>query len=149
VANREKRAYTARGPVEGEDWSAVAHALNERMAARRMGQQELAAASGVSVSTLRQLQHGVTGRRVQNKTLTAIADALGWPTDHLVRILLADEPPQGPAADDMERFRADLEALRGELRQISRRLDALESAPPAQPDTSRNRRGTRPGPRNA
>src|SRR5690348_10973934 len=65
------RVYTARGQVDGEDWAGVAHALNERMASLRVGQQELAQRSGVSVSTLRQLQHGAS-RRVQNRTLAAI-----------------------------------------------------------------------------
>ena len=85
---RDRPVYTARGPVDGEDWSAVAAVVNERMAARRIGQQELAQLSGVSVSTLRQVQHGA-GRRVQNKTLAAISRALGWPDDHLSVILLS------------------------------------------------------------
>src|SRR3954468_18819655 len=80
--------YTARGQVEGEDWAAVATALNERMAARRVGQQELATLSGVSVSTLRQVQHGA-GRRVQNKTLAAISRALDWPEGYLTDVLLS------------------------------------------------------------
>src|SRR5687768_18322385 len=85
---RGRPVYTARGPVEGEDWGAVAAVLNERMAARRIGQQELPQLSGVSVSTLRQVQHGA-GRRVQNKTLSAISRALGWSDDHLSVILLS------------------------------------------------------------
>ena len=64
--------HTARGPVDGEDWAAVADALNRRMAVRRVGQQELADASGVSVATVRFLQRGRGGRRVQNATLSAI-----------------------------------------------------------------------------
>ncbi len=83
--------YRTRGPVDGEDWTAVAVALNDRMARRRIGQQDLARASGVSVSTLRELQHGAD-RRVQNKTLTAIARALGWPDDHLIHILMSGTP---------------------------------------------------------
>src|SRR5450432_2485155 len=83
--------YTARGPMDGEDWSTVAAVVNERMAARRIGQQELAHLSGVSVSTVRHVQHGA-GRRVQNKTLTAISRALGWPDDHLSLILLGNHP---------------------------------------------------------
>jgi hypothetical protein len=93
--------HTARGPATGEDWHAVADALNARMAALRIGQQALSATSGVSVSTLRQLQHGVTGRRVQNKTLTAVARALDWPDDHLIAVLLAGRrtDPAGGTAD--------------------------------------------------
>ncbi|ABW14688.1 putative transcriptional regulator [Parafrankia sp. EAN1pec] len=80
--------YTARGRVEGEDWQAVADALNARMTRKRMGQQALATASGVSVATLRQLQHGAQGRRVQDATLAAVARALDWPDDHLTRVLV-------------------------------------------------------------
>ncbi|CUU53988.1 Helix-turn-helix domain-containing protein [Parafrankia irregularis] len=86
--------YTARGKVEGEDWQAVADALNERMSQKRMGQQALATASGVSVATLRQLQRGAHGRRVQDVTLTAVARALDWPDDHLVHVLVRGEKPE-------------------------------------------------------
>ncbi|WP_050795902.1 helix-turn-helix transcriptional regulator [Parafrankia sp. EUN1f] len=85
--------YTARGKVEGEDWQAVADALNARMNQKRMGQQALATASGVSVATLRQLQRGAHGRRVQDATLTAIARALDWPDDHLTRVLVHGSQP--------------------------------------------------------
>ncbi|MGF7238236.1 MAG: helix-turn-helix domain-containing protein, partial [Frankia sp.] len=88
--------YTARGRVGGENWAAVAEALNRRMARLRIGQADLAARSGVSVSTLRTVQHGITGRRVQNRTLIAIARALDWPDDHLVRLLVAEVPATLP-----------------------------------------------------
>jgi transcriptional regulator with XRE-family HTH domain len=90
--------YTARGKVEGENWQAVADALNARMNQKRMGQQALATASGVSVATLRQLQRGAHGRRVQDATLAAIARALDWPDDHLVRVLVPGKQPEQPAA---------------------------------------------------
>jgi DNA-binding Xre family transcriptional regulator len=124
--------YTARGPVEGEDWGAVAAVVNERMASRRVGQQELAQLSGVSVSTLRQVQHGA-GRRVQNKTLTAISRALGWPDDHLSVILLATgssalrrttEPVAGRSSETAETLHR-LEECMSEIRE---RLAAIENA---------------------
>jgi DNA-binding Xre family transcriptional regulator len=120
--------YTSRGPVEGEDWAAVATALNERMAARRVGQQELATLSGVSVSTLRQVQHGA-GRRVQNKTLAAISRALDWPEGYLTDVLLS-----GQECNPLERLDADdtvLEALHRveeQLREMSQHLAALTTA---------------------
>jgi len=111
------RVYTARGRADGEDWDGVAAALNERMAALRVGQQELAGRSGVSVSTLRQLQHGAS-RRVQNKTLAAIATALDWPPDHLTAVLLrgrttvtqplADGDPIGEVVEGLARVEAQL-----------------------------------------
>ncbi len=85
--------------MEGEDWQAVADALNARMAALRIGQQALATASGVSVATIRQLQHGAQRRRVQNATLTAVASALDWPHDHLIRVLLQDQDQERDAAE--------------------------------------------------
>jgi DNA-binding Xre family transcriptional regulator len=119
--------YTSRGQVDGEDWAAVAAALNERMAARRVGQQELATLSGVSVSTLRQVQHGAA-RRVQNKTLAAISRALDWPEGYLADVLLADhhaEPAASQAQDDT--VLTVLLRIEERLGEISRRLDALES----------------------
>jgi DNA-binding Xre family transcriptional regulator len=119
--------YTSRGQVEGEDWSAVATALNERMATRRVGQQELATLSGVSVSTLRQVQHGA-GRRVQNKTLAAISRALDWPEGYLADVLLT-----GRHREPLERLDADdtvLEALHRveeRLREMSQQLAALHA----------------------
>jgi DNA-binding Xre family transcriptional regulator len=131
VEAMNRHVYTARGPVEGEDWVAVAAVLNERMAARRVGQQELATLSGVSVSTLRQVQHGA-GRRVQNKTLAAISRALGWPDDHLSEILLgygAPSPRGGDAGPAGERVTAEtLRRVETHLGQISERLAAIERA---------------------
>ncbi len=118
------RVYTARRPVDGEDWAAVAVALNERMAARRIGQQQLAEASGVSVSTVRLVQHG-TGRRFQNKTLTALARALDWPDDHLIRVLLAGHPPTEPATTD-DPVIVTLRRIEERLDELSRRLVTVE-----------------------
>lgn len=120
--------YTARGQVDGEDWPAVAAALNERMAARRIGQQELARLSGVSVSTLRMLQHGAS-RRVQNKTLEAIATALDWPADHLIGILVTTTQPPMPAKTsdgDGDQALIVLERIERQLRQVSDRLARVE-----------------------
>ncbi|SBW21954.1 hypothetical protein FDG2_2177 [Candidatus Protofrankia californiensis] len=124
--------YTARGRVEGENWQAVADALNARMAARRIGQQALATASGVSVATLRQLQHARHSRRVQNTTLSAVARALDWPDDHLIRVLLGDQADD--ADDDTDRTAspadrwvvARLDAIEGHLRRMDQRLALIE-----------------------
>lgn len=124
---RNPRVYTARGPADGEDWDAVAAAVNERMAARRIGQQELATLSGVSVSTLRQVQHGA-GRRVQNKTLAAISRALEWPDDHLAAVLLAGRGgPSLADADGGASVAAALHQLDHRLNEIGARLTAVEA----------------------
>jgi DNA-binding Xre family transcriptional regulator len=120
------RVYRTRGPADGEDWAAVAAALNERMARRRIGQQDLARVSGVSVSTLRELQHGA-GRRVQNKTLTAIARALDWPDNHLIDVLLSSAPTDSePARDPGREILAALARVEDRLGEIARRLAAVE-----------------------
>jgi DNA-binding Xre family transcriptional regulator len=121
------RVYTARGRVDGEDWAGVANALNERMATLRLGQQELAQRSGVSVSTLRQLQHGA-GRRVQNKTLAAISTALEWPADHLTAVLLArrSEPPSTRVVD-VDSILDGLRRIEECLARVTDRLNDLET----------------------
>ncbi len=120
------RVYRTRGPVDGEDWAAVAAVLNERMARRRIGQQDLARESGVSVSTLRELQHGA-GRRVQNKTLTAIARALDWPDNHLIDVLLAGTPTGSePTGDPGREILAALARVEDRLGEIARRLAVVE-----------------------
>lgn len=124
---RSSRVYTARGRVDGEDWAAVADTLNERMATLRIGQQELAQRSGVSVSTLRQLQHGA-GRRVQNKTLAAISTALDWPTDQLTAVLLARRSPHVTApAVDVDPLLDGLRRLEERLDQVIQRLGDVEA----------------------
>ncbi|MBL7498298.1 helix-turn-helix transcriptional regulator [Frankia sp. CNm7] len=77
-----------------QDWAAVAAALNARLAACRLTQQRLADLSNISVATIRVLQRGTGTRRVRDDTLAAISRALGWPANHLLRVLL-----EGIAAD--------------------------------------------------
>ena len=125
---REQEAtsvYTSRGPSTGEDWAAVAAAVNDRMAARRVGQQELASLCGVSVSTLRQVQHGA-GQRVQNKTLTAISRALDWPEDHLIDVLRAGRRPRPAQPARGEDQLATLARIENVLHEVTRRLDYIE-----------------------
>jgi transcriptional regulator with XRE-family HTH domain len=120
------RVYTARGQVDGEDWAGVAQALNERMAALRVGQQELAQRSGVSVSTLRQLQHGAS-RRVQNRTLAAISTALEWPEDHLTTVLLSGQRvAQAPMTDGPDAVLDGLHRIEEQLTDLGDRLASIE-----------------------
>ncbi|MBL7502020.1 hypothetical protein I6A84_02505 [Frankia sp. CNm7] len=82
----------------GEDWAAVAGALNARMALCRMGQHRLAEASGISVATVRLLQCGTGRRRTRDATLAALSRALGWPDGHLVHVLLGQQPVENDGA---------------------------------------------------
>lgn len=110
-----------------EDWVAVSGALNARMAALRITQLDLAAKSGVSPATIRELQHHPNRpRKRYGRTLAALSEALEWPTDHLDGVLtgrpatdLDPTPPDGVLAE--------LRAIRGELVSIRARLDALET----------------------
>ncbi len=134
MEDREPRSpvYTARGAIVGEDWAAVADAVNQRMAVRRIGQQELADVSGVSVSTVRQIQHGGNGRRVQNKTLIALARALGWPDDHLIRVLVGNQVPDAPGGATDREILAGIDRIEQRLDDVSRRLAAVEQLVTAQ-----------------
>jgi transcriptional regulator with XRE-family HTH domain len=116
---RPAPVYTSRGTVDSEDWQGVADAVNERMAALRIGQQELAEASGVSVSTLRKVQHGSTGRRVQNPTLAAIARALDWPDDYLIRLVAGRGTPTPAAGTTEQQILAVLLRMEQRLAEIS------------------------------
>lgn len=117
--------YTSRGQVDGEDWQAVAAAVNQRMAALRIGQQELVRLSGVSVSTVRLIQHG-SSRRVQNKTLEALARALDWPEDHLIKILVTTSVSTPAPAPVEDRVVVVLERIEQQLWQLSDRLGRVE-----------------------
>lgn len=121
--DRPTKPHTARGPVEGEDWLAVADCLNRRMTERRIGQQQLANAAGVSVATLRVLQRGAGGRRVQNETLAAICRALGWSDNHLLRVLVSDPDAAGlTPADTAAQLLAAVLRIERQIERIENRL---------------------------
>jgi transcriptional regulator with XRE-family HTH domain len=112
-----------------EDWKAVADEINARMAELRVTQQELSDSSGVSVSTIRQLQQGVSGKRRQNRTLHAVARSLGWPEDRLVAVLRGRRPAEPTSADPAEalsRILSELQAVKDGLARLEGRLDRVE-----------------------
>lgn len=100
-------------------WADVARVMNARMAARGLSQRELAERSGVSPATLRKIQHGNDQTR-NRSTLANISRALGWPEDHLWRVSL-DGLDVAKVPDD------DPAALRRELAELQRRVEAIES----------------------
>lgn len=114
-------------PGEGH-WGAVAEAIRARMDELRVTQVDLAAKSGIGLSTVQELTTGVVRRR-QARTLAPISEALGWPTDHILRLSRGeasqDQPmPQGKDGDGAL---AELHALRQEMERIKERLAALEA----------------------
>ena len=101
-----------------QDWSAVAVALRDRLDERGMTMTELAARSGVSLTTVRELVHVLNTRRRQPRTLASLSTALGWPAEHLGTVLRGRTLVE-PAADD-------LASVRRELRDLRERVEALE-----------------------
>nr|WP_211177083.1 XRE family transcriptional regulator [Pseudonocardia acidicola] len=88
-----------------------------------MTQAELAARAGVALMTVRELQHNLKPRRRSPRTLTAISEALGWPSDQLARVLDGERPPDVDAEDPVI---AELDAIKADLVSVVRRLDAIE-----------------------
>ncbi len=101
-----------------ENWAAVATELRERLDERGMTMTDLAARSGVSLTTVRELVHVLNTRRRQPRTLASLSAALGWPEDHLGTVLRGRATATLPAND--------LAAVRRELRDLRQRVEALE-----------------------
>ena len=92
-----------------EDWSAVAQAINARMAELGISQRELIARSHVSKAIVREIQHDVVRRRRSARTLEALSIALDWHPGHLAAVLAERHPPQPgePRSDRMTTWPAD------------------------------------------
>ena len=97
-----------------ENWAAVAAALRERLDERGMTMTDLAARSGVSLTTVRELVHVLNTRRRQPRTLASLSTALGWPAEHWAPCCAAVPSPAPPAND--------LAAIRRELRDLRQRV---------------------------
>jgi transcriptional regulator with XRE-family HTH domain len=102
-------------------WADVARVVNARMAELEISQTELAALSGVSPATLRKIQAGDEQQRTRS-TLASLSRALGLNEDHLWRVS-RDESPDVDAAVPQ----SELSALRTEMADLARRVEALES----------------------
>jgi transcriptional regulator with XRE-family HTH domain len=80
-----------------EDWQAVADAVNARMSEMDLTQRQVSDRSGVSVATLREIQHATTSRRRSVRTLAAISRALDWHDEYLTGVLRGARMP-GPTS---------------------------------------------------
>jgi transcriptional regulator with XRE-family HTH domain len=103
-------------------WAEVARVVNSRMAELGVSQTELAALSGVSPATLRKIQAGGEQKRTRS-TLASLSRALGLNEDHLWRVSRGESPEVGTSAARQ----SELSALRTELADLARRVEALES----------------------
>ncbi|MGH3342201.1 MAG: helix-turn-helix domain-containing protein [Carbonactinosporaceae bacterium] len=104
------------------DSAAVAKVVNERMQERGVTQRDLAERSGVSVATLRKIQHGVPQSR-NRSTLTNISRALGFAEDHLWRVWGGG----GGVDEEASAAASDVAELRSELADLAGRVAAIET----------------------
>lgn len=102
-----------------KDWDAVAEAINTRLAELDMTQAELASKSTVSPATLRQIQHGVSKKR-SPRTLAAISEALGWPSQHLQDVASGSASPNGQ--DRVSRIETSIAHLSDRVERIERAM---------------------------
>lgn len=106
-----------------KDWDAVAAAIKTRLVEVDMTQADLANRAGVALMTVRELQHNLTPRRRNPRTLAAVSEALGWPANHLTLVLEGQQPDDPDAGDPML---AELGAVKEDLNAILHRLDVIE-----------------------
>lgn len=111
-----------------EDWAAVARAISDRLAELRTTQMEVAARAKISLTTVRELQHGVNPRRRRPQTLAALSEALGWPSDYLATTLRGGEArpyaseQHDPVLNSLGSIEQELVALRERVDRIEQRL---------------------------
>ena len=110
-----------------EAWKAVADAVNVRMSELGLTQRQVSDRSGVSVATLREIQHA-TNRRRSVRTLAAISRALDWQEDHLTGVLRGARAPAVPSretADVLALVLERLDAIQRELERLAKAVDRL------------------------
>jgi prefoldin subunit 5 len=136
-------------PEAGEDWAAVADAVQARSRELNMSTAELARQTGLSETTIRYLG---TARR--NKScLVSISAVLRWRFDHLTNILNG-QPEKNvhvrpPALANLERItreeiapiRQELASLTETVRKTTALLDAINNTQ-RQPQPPPQRQGT-------
>jgi transcriptional regulator with XRE-family HTH domain len=108
----------------GDNWAAVAEAIRNRIAELGITQKELVAQSGVSESTIRQLQNNYGPRRRNRHTLEDISKGLRWPGDHLSRVL--DEAGTGSPSETADSLPAEVAELRRRVADLTSRVETLE-----------------------
>lgn len=121
--------------VSGEDWDAVAEAIRDRLAETRMTQMDVASRARLSLTTIRELQHNLNPRRRRPQTLSAVSDALGWPSDYLDQVLRGDRPEphddevSDPILQALDSLGREIRELRDRVEQIERQLAAEDAKP--------------------
>ena len=122
-------------PQSADDWDAVARAIENRLAEMRATQMDVASRARVSLTTLRELQHNTNPRRRRPQTLSAVSEALGWPSDYLTRVMHGEPAHAHPdeSSDPVLKSLKDLEDeiadLRARVVQIERQLADGDARP--------------------
>lgn len=106
-----------------KDWAAVATAITTRMAELDMKQSELKERSGLALQTVREIQLNLQPRDRSKRTLAALSDALGWPSDHLWLVLSGIDPGD---PDESDPLLAELVAIKGAITVLTDRVEAIE-----------------------
>lgn len=120
-----------------DDWAAVARAISDRLTERRLTQMDVAAQAKISLTTLRELQHGTNSRRRRPQTLAALSEALGWPPDYLATVLRGkdarayDDEVHDPTLNALTEIERELGALRDRVDLIEQRLADEDASPEA------------------
>lgn len=73
-------------PADIENLGELARIVAARIAERGITRKELEKRSGISVATIRVIEHPKGPRKFSHKVLEALSEALEWPPGHLVRV---------------------------------------------------------------
>lgn len=108
-----------------DDWDAVGKAISDRLEELQMTQLELAAESGVSPATIREIQYNKLTRRRSPRTLESLSVALQWPASYLGDVLAGKtaRPHADEAEDPVLR---ELTAVHDELQSLRDRVEKIE-----------------------
>lgn len=106
-----------------KDWQTVSAAIKSRLEELGMTQAELAHRAGLALETVRELQHNLRPRRRSPRTLSAVSEALGWPSNHLGAIADGQNPDDPDAGDPVL---SELAKINETLTNVTARLDAIE-----------------------
>lgn len=112
----------------GDDWDAVARAIQDRLTEIRATQMDVAARARVSLTTLRELQHNLNPRRRRPQTLAAVSEALGWPPGYLGQVLRGEraeahaDEVRDPVLTTLNGLEDEVAALRERVARIEQQL---------------------------
>lgn len=112
-----------------DDWTAVAKAINDRVAELGWRQRELAERSRVSPAIIREIQRHTVERRRSPRTLESLSVTLGWHPQYLNALLEGGGPGTAsrPVTREGEAVLSRLDALEGRLTEITQLLHDLKS----------------------